>query len=197
MAKKKSSSSLLSTILTAFFTVIIGIVLISYFTVLKDNRPPKAKKAAAARARTVAKSISKKVATREITLYISDPDGGYLKAERRLIGKAELSKSVAETINRLIADGGTETIPPGTKLIELDIDGKTAYADFNGALKANHSGGSTAEINTVYAIVNTVTLNFDEIDAVQILVEGDELVTLAGHIDISSPILPEKRVINP
>jgi hypothetical protein len=32
---------------------------------------------------------------------------------------------------------------------------------------------------------------------VQILVEGEELATLAGHIDISRPIGAEKRVINP
>ncbi len=204
MAKKKSSSSILSTILTAVFTVVIGIVLISYFTVLKKKKKePKASKAVAAQTKIVKKRVTKKSpvakkrATREVTIYMSDPDGGYLRGEKRLIGRSRLNKSVAETINRLIADGGAETIPTGTKLININIDGKTAYADFNKALKANHSGGSTAEINTVYSIVNTVTLNFDEIDDVQILVEGNEVVTLAGHIDISGPIGPEKRVINP
>ena len=197
MAKKKGGPSHLSTIITAALTIVIGIVLIAYFTGLKKHKPPAPGKTAPPRARAVKKSVPVKKPSKEITIYLSDPDGGYLTGERRSIELGKLNRNIAEAINRLITDGAGETLPHGTELVKLGIEGRTAYADFNKALKANHSGGSTAEINTVYAIVNTVTLNFPEIETVQILVDGKAVATLAGHIDISRPIGPEMRVINP
>ena len=185
------------TIITTVITVIIGIVLIAHFTDLAIKKDRSTGKRADPRRADAKKSIPDKIKSKAITIYLSDPDGGYLKAEKRRIKEGPLDANIAEALKRLITDGHAETIPYGTELIDLDIEGKTAYADFTGALKANHSGGSTAEINTVYAIVNTVTLNFPEIDNVQILVDGEEVATLAGHIDISRPIGPEKRVINP
>jgi spore germination protein GerM len=197
--KKKDGSSHLATIITAAVTVVIGIVLLAYFTDLNIKKPASTAKSKPPRSAPAKKTTAKKIKikSREITIYLSDPDGGYLKAERRRIKDGPLGANIEEAIKRLIADGRAETIPAGTELINLDIEGDTLYADFSGALKANHPGGSTAEINTVYAIVNTVTLNFAEIESVQILVEGEELATLAGHIDISRPIGAEKRVINP
>ncbi len=195
--KKKGGGAHLLTIVTAALTIVVGIVLIAHFTDLTIKKNLSSKKRAAPRRADARKSVPGKIKTKAITIYLSDPDGGYLKAERRRIKEGPLDANIAEALKRLIADGRAETIPYGTELIDLDIEGKTAYADFNGALKTNHSGGSTAEINTVYAIVNTITLNFPEIESVQILVEGEEVATLAGHIDISRPIGPEKRVINP
>jgi hypothetical protein len=195
--KKKGGGSHLLTIVTTVITIVIGIVIIAHFTDLAVRKDLSTGKGADPRRAGARKSVPGKIKTKAITIYLSDPDGGYLKAERRRIKEGPLDANIAEALKRLITDGRDETIPYGTELIELDIEDKTAYADFTGALKANHSGGSTAEINTVYAIVNTVTLNFPEIDNVQILLDGEEVATLAGHIDISRPIGPEKRVINP
>ena len=78
------------------------------------------------------------------------------------------------------------TIPKGTLLYEVYLDEQsTAYLDFSGALSAAHIGGTTAELLTVQTILNTVRANFgDDIQHVQILIEGQEVDTIAGHIDI-------------
>jgi hypothetical protein len=46
---------------------------------------------------------------------------------------------------------------------------------------------------TVYSIVNTAVANLDGIERVQILVEGKEVETLAGHLDLSKPLLPDMK----
>jgi hypothetical protein len=41
---------------------------------------------------------------------------------------------------------------------------------------------------TVYSIVDTLCVNFPSIRRVQILIEGADPETLAGHIDITQPL---------
>jgi hypothetical protein len=44
------------------------------------------------------------------------------------------------------------------------------------------------EFLTVYAIVNAITINMPDITAVQVLVDGREVDTLAGHLDLRHPL---------
>ena len=44
------------------------------------------------------------------------------------------------------------------------------------------------ELFTVYAIVNAATVNLPAIVRVQILIDGKEADTLAGHVDIRNPL---------
>ena len=57
-------------------------------------------------------------------------------------------------------------------------------------MTTEHSGGSLDELLTVYALVNALTTNIAEISGVQILVDGREVDTLAGHIDLRQPLTP-------
>ena len=47
---------------------------------------------------------------------------------------------------------------------------------------------SLDEALTVYALVNALTVNMPDISAVQILVDGKEVDTLAGHVDLRHPL---------
>jgi spore germination protein GerM len=89
------------------------------------------------------------------------------------------------------------TLPEGTQVRDLFIthDG-TAYVDFSPELALKHVGGSLAEINTVYAIVNTLTLNFPQIKKVQILVDDHAVDTLTGHLDLSRPLRQDLSMTN-
>ena len=46
---------------------------------------------------------------------------------------------------------------------------------------------------TVYSLVNTLTDNLPAISAVQILVDGREVDTLAGHVDLRRPLVRGTR----
>ena len=79
--------------------------------------------------------------------------------------------------------------PEGTRLLTLYLpEGGDAYVDLSREVTGAHSGGSLDEIFTVYALVNALTTNVPEIRAVQILIEGREVDTLAGHVDLRHPL---------
>jgi spore germination protein GerM len=182
MAKKKGSPWTI--IIVALLTFAAGIVFMAWYG--ERLLPP---------------PVPEKAAMKGLKLFFSDADGKALKAEERRIKKGPprgMEEKVKEAIRALIegpkGDLGP-TIPEGTKLLSVEIKGRTAHVNFNGALAENHPGGSSGELQTIYSIVNTITLNFPEIEAVQILVEGDRIETLAGHIIINLPIGPDKKLI--
>ena len=81
--------------------------------------------------------------------------------------------------------------PRGTRLRAVYLaNDSTLFVDLSGEVTTEHSGGSLEELLTVYALVNALTTNLAEISAVQILVDGREVDTLAGHIDLRQPLTP-------
>ena len=48
---------------------------------------------------------------------------------------------------------------------------------------------------TVYAIVNAVTANLPSVQRVQILVDGKEVDTIAGHIDVRRPLARDGSLV--
>ncbi len=83
----------------------------------------------------------------------------------------------------------TSPVPEGTgiRAVYLTTTGD-AFIDLTGDVSRGHAGGSLDELFTVYALVNALTTNVPEISAVQILVEGHEVDTLAGHVDLRHPL---------
>lgn len=62
----------------------------------------------------------------------------------------------------------------------------TAYVDLSPASEQRDVRGSAwEELMAIYAVVNTLTQNFEEIKEVRFLLDGREAQTLAGHIDAS------------
>ena len=79
-------------------------------------------------------------------------------------------------------------VPDGTTLRAIFItDRGDAYVDLSGTIVSGHPGGVTNELLTVYSIVNALTANLPAVSAVQILVDGKEVETLAGHVDLRRP----------
>ena len=130
----------------------------------------------------------------EVNLFLFDTTALTLvpvKTERRL--HAELTKRLSQIVTALIQETPPtfrNTIPRGTVLNEAYIDSQhTAYLDFSNHLTDGHIGGTTAELLTLMAILKTVFDAFpDEIEQVQVLIEGEEVKTLAGHLNLSQPL---------
>ena len=131
----------------------------------------------------------------EINLFLLDPAALTLvpvKTERRL-HRTELTKRLSQVVTALIQEtppNFRNTIPRGTLLNEAYIDTQqTAYLDFSSHLSDGHIGGTTAELLTITAILKTVFDAFpDDIKQVQILIDGEEVKTLAGHLNLSQPL---------
>ena len=80
-------------------------------------------------------------------------------------------------------------IPPGTTLRAVFITRSgDAYVDLSREARAAHPGGTVNELLTVYTIVNALTVNLPAVTGVQVLVDGKEVDTLSGHIDLRRPL---------
>ncbi len=137
---------------------------------------------------------------KEVFLYFSDSEGEYLVGEKRKIfKKKDVKEEIKETIDELIhgPEGElTPTLPPRTKLLTLQInEAGLAKVNFNQALSKDHPRGSTAEMMTVYSIVNSLSLNFPQIKRVQILIDGKPIETIAGHLSLRQPISPKPDLV--
>jgi len=67
-------------------------------------------------------------------------------------------------------------------------EGGDAYVDLSREVTAAHTGGTLDETLTIYTIVNALTANLPAITSVQLLVEGREVDTLSGHVDLRRPL---------
>ena len=140
------------------------------------------------------------VEKREVLLYFSDSEGEYLIGEKRkILKKSDMKEEAREAIHELIIGPREKlipTLPPRTKLLTLQInEAGLAKVNFNLALSKDHPGGSSAEMMTVYSIVNSLSLNFLQIKRVQILIEGKPIETIAGHLSLRQPISPKPDLI--
>ncbi len=147
--------------------------------------------------------FEKRGITREkkgILLYFSDSEGEYLIGEKReILNRDEVEKEAEETINEIIKGPKGKlipTLPAQTKLLSLEVGEEgVAKVNFNKTLSKDHPGGSSAEMMTLYSIVNSLTLNFPQIKRVQILIEGKAVETIAGHLSLKKPVSPNPNLI--
>ena len=100
-------------------------------------------------------------------------------AQARIILEAQLAEPPSPLLS---------PIPVGTELRAIYLAGQDAFVDLSAEVTLGHSGGSLEELFTVYAIVNALTTNIPAINAVQILVNGNEVDTLVGHVDLQHPL---------
>ncbi len=136
-----------------------------------------------------------------VKLFFTNSDSGVLIPEERSIIYDEELISQAKEVLRELIQGPQEklvpTIPKDTQLLDLFVSNEgVAYVDFSAELAAAHPGGTTAEIATIYSIVNTLTLNFPQIKKVQILVNDQSVETLKGHVDLSHPLRQDLSLVH-
>jgi germination protein M len=118
------------------------------------------------------------IGTELVTVVREVPYGASPSEQARLILEAQLQTP----------EGQASAIPAGTKLRGLFLGGKgEAYVDLSAEARGA-TGGTLDEALAVYAIVNALTTNLPDVTAVQILVDGKEVDTLAGHVDLREPL---------
>jgi spore germination protein GerM len=189
-----------------FFLVVIGLGLFLAYQFrreIQESLGPLLKKTPTRRlAGRAEKEPEKKTPLKErktVTLYFSEEKEEYLAGEKReILNKGNAQEEAKEVIQELIKGPKGKlirTLPPRTKLLALRIDEKgVAEVNFDKTLSRDHPGGSSAEIMTVYSIVNSLTFNFPQIKEVQILIEGrGEGIT--GHLVMDRPMASKADLI--
>lgn len=124
--------------------------------------------------------------------YVSD-DGTRLTGVEREIaygeGPLEQAREIITAQIAPVTEPLVSAVPPGTTLRALFMtEGGDAYVDLSREVTAAHTGGTLDETLTIYTIVNALTANLPAITSVQVLVEGKEVDTLSGHVDLRRPL---------
>jgi len=136
----------------------------------------------------------------EASIFFGDLDTDLLIAEKRTLAWDKDPEKRAYLLMTELLRGPTgtamRTTPDSTVLRSVSItsDG-LANADFSAQLASEHPGGSSSELLSVYSIVNTLVFNIEDIKRVQILIEGQAIDTIAGHMDCRQPFAPDIKII--
>jgi spore germination protein GerM len=127
------------------------------------------------------------------TLFYGAPDGGSLAAVRVDVPLADGAVAQGRQILAALLQPPPKpylaVIPSGTSLKALYLtSGGDAFVDLSSEVSSRHPGGTQAELLTVYAIVNALTTNLQGVQRVQLLIDGREADSLAGHVDVRRPL---------
>ena len=124
--------------------------------------------------------------------YVAE-DGTRLTSVERDVAYGESADEQAREIVAAqiapVVEPLVSAIPPGTTLRAVFITKSgDAYVDLSREARVAHPGGTVDELLTVYTIVNALTVNLPAVTAVQVLVDGKEVDTLSGHVDLRRPL---------
>ena len=127
------------------------------------------------------------------TLFYASQDGKALVGVRREVpleeGRIEQGRQILMLALTPAPSGYVSTIPRGTTLKGFYVtDRGDAFIDLSQHVSSGHPGGSYAELLTVSALVNDVMANLPTVQRVQILIEGRQVDSLAGHVDLRRPL---------
>jgi spore germination protein GerM len=124
--------------------------------------------------------------------YIAD-DGLRLTSVERDVaygeGPLEQARQIVAAQIAAVAEPTVSAIPAGTMLRALFLtDRGEAFVDLSREIVSAHPGGTVSELLTVYTIVNALTTNLPAVTSVQVLVDGKQVETLVGHLDLRRPL---------
>jgi len=108
------------------------------------------------------------------------------------------SKQVMNTLLAGPVDTELRTLPPDAVLLAFYIlpDG-TAIADFSEALATSIPSGIVSEQLAVDSMARTLEANVPQIQRLKILIHGQEVETLAGHVDLTGASVVNTKLAAP
>ena len=171
--------------------VLGGALMFGLSSVLQTSAPPEPIDAPAQQTAPAATAAVPRI---KATLFFGSADGlGLVPVEQEIpLAQGTVAQARALIEAQLTAkppEGQVSTIPEGTKLLGVYVSDKNeAFVDLDATVRTKHPGGSMNELFTVYTMVNVLTSNIPDIQNVQILIDGREVDTLAGHVDLRHPL---------
>ena len=127
----------------------------------------------------------------KVKVYYPDESGLRLvEVERQIEVKKDADKYAlaVETMMEPPKEKALAAIfPKRAKLLSVTVENGIATVNFDEGLRKHFVGGSAGETFLVGSVVNALT-NFDEIKGVRFLIDGKEIDSLSGHMDLSEPL---------
>ncbi len=136
---------------------------------------------------------------RAVVLVFPEWDAsGYVTEERQIPSRDRSGEDLLGLLTVLCQgpriSGAISAMPKDTRALAAFVDpqDQSVVLDFSQELVTGHPGGSAAEVATLTSILRTVALNFPGTRSCVILVEGAQVETLAGNLDMIRPFDPRR-----
>ena len=140
----------------------------------------------------------------KVFLYFTARDGRHLVATSAEIdSSAERAAKVRRVFDLLRQGPGEEAADLLFPVLPAEASLKNVYLDKEGCLYLSlgaeilegHPRGSSAEKLSIYAVVNSMVESFSWVSSVRFLLEGEEMDTLAGHVNLSGKLVTDNDII--
>ena len=126
-----------------------------------------------------------------VKVYYPDDSGMKLvEVEREILVDDSTDKYTAAVETLMLEpdeENLTRIFPKNATIRSIKVKDGLATVDFDGSILKGFVGGSTGEEFLIGSIVDTLT-NFSEVKRVKFLIDGKEIETLSGHMDLSTPL---------
>lgn len=141
----------------------------------------------------------------EVDLYFPRWDGRLIAESREIEPAEDPVQRIRSLLEALLAGpregiaGVGSPLPSGVEVAGVYLSpGGVAFLDLQVPEGAGPpAAGSAEEIQIVYSLVNTVTLNVPEARWAVVLWNGRQRATFAGHLDTSRPLAPNPALVVP
>jgi len=143
------------------------------------------------------------VAPRAVKLYFEGPTMLLMAEPRNVQAPQNPAGAMSAVVRELIrgnVNPGLARVFPADTIVRgawLLPDG-TAFVDLGGATLTNGwASGSHEELLAVYSVVQTIATNFPEAKRVRLLINDSPAETLAGHVALDRPLVPNAAFVDP
>ena len=139
---------------------------------------------------------SQDTATTEVTIYVPDFSQEDLVLKPRKVALPESASAPRDVLQALVDAevDGQPLFPAGTRVMLFRVDDKgVGVVDLSPEVR-KFSGSSFEEAAVVNALALTAS-QFQNVKSVLITVDGMELESLGGHLDLTVPAVPDKSLI--
>jgi hypothetical protein len=150
-----------------------------------------------ARARLTEAALSSESGPQQtVTLFIPSSDQSVLIQEPYQLALASSNEDRIRQIFLALIEtsrrGEEGTPQPGAELrsVFLAPDG-TAYLDLSSSSLPLLTPGIGTETQAVYSMVDSIAVNVPAVKRVKFLIQGQEVDTLDGHVDLTQPFVPD------
>jgi spore germination protein GerM len=158
---------------------------------------------ASARAKLAEASLHNQGAPQEsVTLFFPSNDEGVLVQETRRLALASSDPDRIRQIFLALLEGSAQghgtAIPAGAELRSafLAPDG-TAYLDLAAGALPLFEPGIGTETLAIYSMVDSICYNIPSVKRVKFLIQGQEVETLDGHVDLTEAFVPDSNLKPP
>jgi len=122
-------------------------------------------------------------------IFLSDGSGKLAAVDMQLPLSADAAQRAKQVLQALIASPPSEpqrTLPADTEVLAFYVlaDG-SAVADFSDGLASETPSGILSEQMAIDSITQTLESNVRSLRRLKILIHGQEVETLAGHVDLT------------